>query len=137
MIIRSWTTTKKDTTRGVPGTAASRSFVLTEDSDRFLGWSLERPGNDPFQVGHEPVRRVAGPLGPPIEHLPRCLTCEHEILGKDCVQKTVPADQGSALYKEPRLLEQLKHDHIPAVSECFSGGDNLRYRSAGVPPIAG
>lgn len=44
--------------------------------------------------------------------------CEHRVLGKRCVQKTVAIRSGADAFAEPRLLELLDHPRIPPVREA-------------------
>lgn len=49
----------------------------------------------------------------------RLLTrCRHEVLGGECVQKTVPISTNSVAFFEPRLLEELEHPHITPIREA-------------------
>jgi serine/threonine protein kinase len=44
--------------------------------------------------------------------------CQNTVLGSNCVQKTVPISAGSVAFFEPRLLEELDHQHITPVREA-------------------
>lgn len=45
--------------------------------------------------------------------------CSHEVLGDDCIQKTVPISvSGAPAFLEPRLLHQFDHPRIPPVREA-------------------
>ncbi|MHB8458409.1 MAG: protein kinase domain-containing protein, partial [Acidimicrobiales bacterium] len=44
--------------------------------------------------------------------------CHNDVLGIDCVQKTVPITSHSVAFFEPRLLEDLDHPHITPIREA-------------------
>lgn len=64
--------------------------------------------------------------------------CSHEVLGDDCIQKTVPISvSGVPAFQEPRLLHQFDHRRIPPVREAQFDPDHDHHITFVMPKYAG